>query len=114
MHHIKTEKSSQLFSFGFDPVEERLCCRFRCRKCSGTGKNEVGGSCGPCRGTGHTGDYVYTPETKDGQRLPLDDAYRQLREAHEKGESVGAAHNTVIKKAGYKFTFTPHGSSASA
>lgn len=113
MHHIRTDSSSTLFSFGFDPVDEILQCRFKCRSCKGSGKNEVGGNCGPCFGTGHSGTYSYRPEI-NGQHVSLDDAYRQMREAHEKGESVGAAHNNLLKKAGYKFTFTPHGNSASA
>lgn len=91
MHHIESP-SSNIKSYAFNPVDERLEIRFKCGSCKGTGShyNKATGeherhACEACRGSGHTGTYSYA-------NVPVG-IYDQFRNS----ESHGRAFSALIK-----------------
>ena len=93
--------SSTVHSIGYEPDTETLTARFHC-SCTKGGKQSPGPNCAKCRDTGHSGTYTY-----DG--VPVA-AYIAVRDAKKQPDgSVGRAFAKNIKKAGYKFSYKPHG-----
>jgi hypothetical protein len=104
MQHIKIQ-SKQLYSVGYDPVEEVMEARFICGNCRG---KEPLPQCAKCAGQGHSGTYTYAG-------VPVEH-YVAIRDAKTTGKdhdfSHGRAFNNLIKKGGYKFTFRPNAGAA--
>lgn len=92
-------ESSTIHSLGYDPVEGVLTATFHCA-CNKGGRGKPDGNCPKCHGRGHSGTYTYAG-------VPAE-TYAAIRDAKAKGGSTGSTFNQLVKKAGYKFTFTPH------
>jgi hypothetical protein len=104
MHHVKLD-SKQVFSIAYDPVEETMEAKFHCGNCRG---KEPLPNCAKCAGTGHSGTYVYSG-------VPAA-TYAAVRDAKTTGKdhdfSHGKAFNALIKRGGFKYTFTPSAGAA--
>lgn len=92
MHHVRTEGSSQIFSHGYDPVEQALEIKFLCSACKGKESEH----CQKCGGKGWSGHYAY-------EAVPQE-SYLAMRDHQVDGKaSVGAGVNQHIKRSGFKY-----------
>lgn len=86
MAYIRHERSSQIHSTDYDPVDQSLHVRFNCHACQGSGKPEGSDfGCDKCKGAGFLSTYRYP-------NVPAD-VYAKIRDA----ESVGKAFHAEIK-----------------
>lgn len=96
MKHTKAN-SSQIHTYGYDPVEQQLEVTFHCNGkdgCAGSGKHASGMECAKCGGRGHKGIYSYPG-------VPAD-VYGKFRDAESKGSAFGS-----LIRGKYKHVFTP-------